>query len=755
MNRKLILLLIFLVGIITISSVTAGDALNDNNSTISQISDDVDDVNVSLSSSDDVDGDLIELPDIEIPDSPDEPDLIVNETYYVHQSDIDEYFVDGKLDSKYSNKILVFSGNFQNMGKLVIDVDNVTVKGANSYLKNTVFDISGDGVTLSDLNIDFDSRYDDNDYAGILVSSDNVVLSNLNINYIVPTNTEAYAIYAVGNPRNPSKNLKILNSNIYFEGHNDDYNVYDNAVKLMYYKDSQMDNNTVITSLPLKNVNHGSFGATLDSEFVLTVGFEYCDNFLFTNNNLVSDVNKRPGSTYPTLDCLMVSRSDNCQVLNNSIYMTDFITYPGVENYLYGIDIYHLNNLTVAHNNVNIVTTGGKLALGTAYPIQITGPISKVNITDNDLYTFSNGPNLGIYSQNYYGGTELSITNNRINVTGLAGAHEWALVAGIESQDSDSYIVNNTIEVHSVGAVGVNDNIYGISYRQSTDRNHTFNIQNNTVFSDGYSSVYLLSSQNSTVANNLLVSYNENAKNGNNGFSYSDISSQEGISFYNNKVIRAFDYFAALNNNIDGGSEFDYSTPVNNNGISNNVDGSTIKGRESKSHTYNPLIPGSAKNGNYEQYGQPIVNPSSEDTGNNNEGQGSTDILNDGDGEESGSKSGASIRDILLSYLNSNGNADGDKDAKSDSTHSSNVISNNSDSKNPSDAGESPLTSDSSSSPAPYSASSDAGGSKSASKVYEIDEKLESDEFIPSIAYVLLAVMLLILGIKRKKQILD
>lgn len=722
----------------TIASISATS--NDDNLTISE---DTPDTQLTVNGLSEF-NETLNLPDIEIPDSPDTPDLVVNETYYVHQEDIDEYFINGVLDPMYSNKILVFTGNFNNVGKLTVDVDNVTIIGANSYLRNTVFDISGDGVTLSDLNIDLDSEFENNDYAGIVVTSDNVVLKNLNINYVVPRNTQAYVIYAVGNPYKPARNLKILNSNIYFEGHNDDRNIYDNAVKILYYKDSLMDNNTIITSLPLKNVNHGSFGATLDSEFVLTVGFENCDNFIFTNNNLVSDVNKRPGSTYPTLDCLMISKSDNCQILNNSIYMTDFITYPGVENYLYGIDIYNLNNLTVAYNKVNIVTTGGKLALGTAYPIQITGPITKVNITENDLYTYSNGPNIGIYSQNYYGGTELSITKNRINVTGLAGTHEWALVAGIESQDSDSYIVDNLIEVHSVGAVGENDNIYGVSYRQSTGGDHKFNIENNTVFSDGYSSVFLLSSENSTVANNLLVSYNEKVKNGNNGFNYGDLSSQNGISFYNNRVIRAFDYFAALNNDIDGGNDYDYSTPVNN-GISNNVDGSNIRGKDSKTQPYNPLIPGSAKNGNYEQYGQPIVNPGRDDSGDGDNGQGSIDINNHGD--DSGSTTGSSIRDILLSYLNSNNDANGESNSTSNSNHNSNVVSNNSDS-NPSDAGENALSSESSS-PAPYSSSSDAGESKSVSKSYEILEKTNED-FIPSVFYVILAIFLLIFGIKRK-----
>ena len=43
-------------------------------------------------------------------------------------------------------------------------------------------------------------------------------------------------------------------------------------------------------------------------------------------------------------------------------------------------------------NNITIITTGGKLAAGTAYPIQITGPISDVNITKNINY-FSNKRN--------------------------------------------------------------------------------------------------------------------------------------------------------------------------------------------------------------------------------------------------------------------------------------------------------------------------------------------------------------------------
>ena len=734
----------------TLASVAASDAEQiNNNLTIENnlgAQTELNDTDL-LQSDNNLNNDVIQTDDDEVPDV---PDLIVNETYYVHDYDIGDYFDKGVLKSQYANKILVFTGNFQNIGKLIIDIDNVTIKGANSYLKNTVFDISGDGVTLSDLNMDLDSEFEENDGAAILLTSNNLVLSNLNINYIVPPNVEAYAIYATGNPRNPSKNLRILNSNIYFEGHNDNVNKYNCAVKITSYDDSAMDNNTIITSLPLKDVNHGNFGTTLDSDFVLTVGVENSDNFVFTNNALVSDVNSRPASNYPTLDCMMFSRSDNGLIANNSIYMTDFISVPGIENYLYGLDVYALNNLTIINNEISIVTTGGKMALGTAYPIQITGPISAVNITENDLYTFSNGPNIGIYSQNFYGGTELSITNNRINVTGLAGTHEWALVTGIESQDSNAYIANNLIEVHSVAEVNEGDNIYGISYRQSIANDHSYNIQNNTVFSDGFSSVYLLSSVNSTVANNLLVSYNKHAQNSQNGFDYGQISAHDRVAFYNNQVIRAFDYFAALNNNIDEGNDNTYENPVNNGGISNNVDGKSISSKDGdKSYGYNPLIPGSAKHdGNYDQSGTVPINPSTDDgNGEINHGNGGSD------GNEGSAK--VSIKDILMNYINSNKDNSQVVNSSSQNTNNNfhaNAVSNSSN-YSPSNVGDVPLSESESSAQTPTPSGS--GGAQSVSKAFELKDLLESEDFIPSIAYVLLAVFLLIVGFRRRNTNLD
>ena len=725
-NLKLIIGLIILCVVLSFSSVSA--TVIDDNVTANQ-TEDIVGIN-------------------EVDEVPDEPDLVFNDTIYIDSENFYDYFEDGVLKSKCSDKTLIFTQNFENLGKLTIDANNVTIKGNDFYLKNTVFEIISDRVTLSNVNLELDSEFADNDGAGIEVVSDYVNLINVNINYVVPTNVEAYGIYAMGYENRPLKNLRIINSYINFEGHNNDLNVYNCALKLSDCKDAIIENNTIESALPLKDIIFGADGAELASDLVLTVGIGGCDNISFVGNSLISEVNKRTDCRYPSLDCMLVTKSDNCLIYNNSIYMTDFLTYLGTDNYIYGLDIYNLNNLTASKNKITIITTGGKLAAGTAYPMQLTGPLSNVNITENDLYSFSNGPNIGIYSQNFYGTTKISITNNKINVTGLAGTHEWALVAGIESQDSNSNIVNNSIEVHSVSDVSIDDNIYGVSYRQSTSGDHQYNIQNNTVFSDGFYSVSILSSKDSVIGDNLLISYNPDAKNGNNGYKYWDINSHENLEFYNNRVITAFDYFAQQNNNIDNGDDVDYTSPTNTKGISNKIDGSNIQAEKTNKFNYNPLIPGSSDTVN----GKPEDgNQQNSQTGDDsNQQSGGSD--NKGTGSGNSSNGAMSLREALMNFMNSNTDG-GNTNTTSYNGQNANTVSNNTDS-NPSDAGEDSSQSESKTTQSfePSAAGESSGVSK---KVYEIEEKNEIDRFIPGVFFVIPVLILLFIGTRRRKSQFD
>lgn len=712
LKKHLTVILLFTVLFLTISSISAHDLENDT------------DDNLQSNFKDDL------LLDDEIPDI---PDLVEDVSNNVTPTNIGAYFQNSELNDKYKGQTLIFSGNFENFNQLTIKSDDVKLLGNNAKFKNTVFNIESNGVTLKDFTFESNKAIKSNDGAVISVNGENVSLVNLNISYTVPNDVEAYAIYADGYNGDVADCLKIINSTIYFEGHNFNTNKYNCAVKLTWANSLLMENNTITSRLPLKNVNYGVDGATLDSDYVYVLGLERCDDFIVNNNTFICDVNKRTAVQYPTLNCVMLSKSDNGLFSNNSIFVTDFLTYPGVENYIYGLDIYKLNNLLVADNKISIVTTGGKLALGTAYPIQVCGPISGINITRNDLYSFSNGPNIGIYSQNFYGPTDISITFNKINVTGLAGIDEWALVTGIESQDTNAEILNNYIEVHSVAPVSINDNLYAISYRQSTAGSHSFDIQNNFAITNGYYAVYLLSSDYSTIVNNTLVSFNDDVETGDD--SYRKGPRNHDDYSRDNMAIHISDYYKSINN-IDMSQNFN----SNSNSI---ISGERFSQNNNKQvrPTSNPLIPFYSNNNNVASK-KPIDTVDTDETsgyvddgsvqgniddGNINNKRDSQQSYDDGENQEAYVDS-QSLGDVEIDGSNFN--------ARSNSSDLSPSLNGN---DNPLSKSQSPDSS---------------GASQSVSKkVYELDELVKNEEkFIPSIFFIIVILALLVVGYKRKNS---
>ena len=683
------------------------------------------------------------LTDGEDEEEPDKPDLIPDEgpdeINYVYSSNINKYFPNGILDSKYKNKTLVFVGNFDDLGKLTIKSPYVNITGLNANLKNIVFDIRGSDVSLSNLNLLLDEEFSENHGAAIFVAEDNANLFNLTINYTVPDNVEAYGILSNEYIDTFVDNLKICNCSIYFEGHNEDLDVYNCAVKLIGAYDSLMENNTIVCSLPLKLIIYGVGPEDLDCEYAFAVGLEDCESFVLNNNTIITDVNKRPAIQYPTLDSISISQSNNVIVSNNSIFMTDFVTQQGVENFLYGINAYNLNDLLIIDNNISIITTGGKLSLGTAYPIQISGPTTGINITENNISSVSNGPNIGIYSQNFFGDTELFVSNNNINITGLAGQHEWALVTGIESQDTHSEIFNNTIEVHSIAEVNEGDNIYGVSYRQSTEESHTFNIGNNTVYSDGTVAVYLLGSDDSNVTNNTVISFNDNAKTGENSYkegSHSHTNTNEN----GNTVIRADDYYKNQNININGEGSSDDSSSHSNSLIHHDGNGDN----NGNNPASNPIIPG--------------YNPNQGTSGGGNANTNNTNVF-DNDGFEEGDAQGTIDDDSSLNGHstddNRNGtnrkhsnNNDNDKVRNNSNTSNGGTISSNGTDASPGLNGNSPI--------GESPESSSEGQDTVAKKAFKIEKVLDfaKDNTFEMILLIIGALILLIVGYKRKKTFL-
>ena len=439
----------------------------------------------------------------------------LDSVYNVDSDNLDSFFADGFLKDDYADSILVFNGEFNDKGILDIKSSNVTIIGNNSLLKDTVFCLESNNIMLAGLNFVWNREFSDNDNAGILVLGDNCTIYNCTINYSVPETTTGFCVYAEGSDGDKIENFTLANNTINFVGNNL-HGGWDYGIFIDQVENAMVYGNNINSSLPLRAVNYAFDifgGVSMESVGVFVA--QSCPNLTFSSNKVFSSVNGG-GNSYPTLDTLVIYGCNNATIENNDIHVEDFNSKNGKDNYLQGIDLYFSNNVTIVHNKIDMVTTGGRAGMGTAYPIQVNGPSKGVMIAYNNLTTANFGPNCGIYSMNYYGQTQNYMISNFINVTGYASTHYWALVAGIEVQDSDDLIWNNTIIVNNIGEYSDSNNIYGISYSQSTDGNHKYNIQYNNVTTNGRYAVSLSGSGSlvvdSIIANNVL---NTNKSSGN------------------------------------------------------------------------------------------------------------------------------------------------------------------------------------------------------------------------------------------------
>ena len=539
-NKMVLLFSIFFILLITISSVSAENADDYLSSTINEeiidTSSSLDETSLDYLADEDM---VLGLDDKSVEDNEDmvlcsdsssndadsksKPSLkshsnasslkdSLDSVYYVDSSNLDSFFADGFLKDNYADSVLVFNGDFRDKGILDIRSSNVTVIGNNSSLKNTVFCLESSNIMLTGLNFVLNQEFADNDHAGILVLEDNCTIYNCTMDYAVPKSKTGFCVYAEGNK---IENFTLANSTFNFIGNNLgggwDYGIFlDGVDNAMIY------GNNINCSLPLRSVNWQAEifgGVSMDAVGAFVA---QNSNNLTLSNNKISTYVSGGGTSYPTLDTVILYACNNATIEKNRIYSEDFDSKNGKDNYLQGIDVYFANDVTIIGNQIDIRTTGGRSGMGTAYPIQVNGPSYNVKIAYNNLTTFNFGPNIGIYSQNYYGATKIDIISNFINVTGLASTHYWALVAGIEVQDSDDLIWNNTIIVNNIGNYSANNNIYGISYSQNTQGNHTYNIQYNNVTTNGRYAVSLSGTSslvvNSIIANNVL---NTNQSSGN------------------------------------------------------------------------------------------------------------------------------------------------------------------------------------------------------------------------------------------------
>ena len=411
---------------------------------------------------------------------------------------------DGSLKT---NRNLRFEGTFNGWQhpfntfifnrSVYFDMRNATFNGFSFNLTAPNIHLIG-GHYVTDWEMSVDEKL-------ISVSANNISISRCNF-MMYPAHENNFIGIDVINANNTIIKNNVINYNMFGLVYQEYFNY---VIRLVNSCNATIQNNTINATLPFKSINYNvtSF-PTIDTDLVACIAMQSSHGFKLLDNN-INITGRAFSDYYPTLDTIIIVQSNNGTISGNIINETD-VNYYTNANYLYGIDLYELSNVTISNNNITMSSVGGQVhpqGAGAAYPIQITGPVSDIFIYNNNLTTENNGPNIGIYSQNYYGPTNITIYNNFINVTGRATTNYYALVSGIELQDTDVTIYNNTIYAQTLNDYNSTYNVFGISYYQTTSGNHTFNISDNIVRTNGHYAVYLASSVNSIVNHNFLKSY--------------------------------------------------------------------------------------------------------------------------------------------------------------------------------------------------------------------------------------------------------
>ena len=403
-----------------------------------------------------------------------------------------------------TNDNLIFNGDFyaKDFGNFKID-RSINVNATNAIFHNIGFDLTVSQITINGGTFIFDEDAAVNSVIYDLGSQNTI--KNTVMNITAPENNDFYAINL-----NQPNGAEVLDNVIYYIDNYANPNNYNYIIKVEKGSNVKVVGNNMTAILPMKTVEYINHTG-IYRDFVAGVAVTESNYFNFTGNKLEVTGNSRVG-LYPTLDAVLIFESNWATIEDNTIIEKDINSTTNQYSYIYGIDVYSCNNIKINNNTVNMNAdqSGGHVGgngTGAAYCVQLTGPHSGVVVSNNKLTTQNNGPNAAIYSQNYFGDTSITVTNNTISVTGRGTSATWDVVTGMELQDNYATVTGNTISVTNLNTYSSGYNVYGISYCQFTNTTHTYIILNNTVnVVNGRYTVYIMEGDFCNITGNTLSS---------------------------------------------------------------------------------------------------------------------------------------------------------------------------------------------------------------------------------------------------------
>ena len=179
------------------------------------------------------------------------------------------------------------------------------------------FILLADGISLSNLKLNFDQSPVLSNGSAILINAPNVSISDIEIKYILNESANAYAIYA-----ETADNLTIQNNDIKFDVKNNG-SAISNAVYVFDSSNVLFANNFMDVDIPSCYVNwkpHPS-GRWVKAPVSEGLVFDECEGLEIVNNPIGVSYNDVVGA-YDTLYAIDITNSEDVNLSNNNIVST-------------------------------------------------------------------------------------------------------------------------------------------------------------------------------------------------------------------------------------------------------------------------------------------------------------------------------------------------------------------------------------------------------------------------------------------------
>ncbi|WP_407424382.1 right-handed parallel beta-helix repeat-containing protein [Methanobrevibacter sp.] len=346
---------------------------------------------------------------------------------------------------------LIFKGDFDGLVDAITINQTLSIEGLNANLNDMAFILLADGISLYDLELNFDKAPVLSNGSAILINAPNVSILNITTTYVINESADAYVIYA-----EDADNLTIANNVIDFNATTDGAAV-NNAICVLDSAYVLVENNMISAyipscAVPWREIPPGS-GIWVGFPVSEGVVFDGCSDLTVTDNIITVVYNGVVGA-YDTVYAVDIKNSENVEFTDNSVsglghsyiyglYVeadnlvvdSNLFSIVSDNNYANGIEVEASTDAVISNNIFNIA------APKFAYPIYsgMNGGDLEVDYIGNDINAVADV----VYGMELCGNIE-NVYNNTITVEGNK-------TTALAIKSKESYIFNNTLN-----ALGVN-----------------------------------------------------------------------------------------------------------------------------------------------------------------------------------------------------------------------------------------------------------------------------------------------------------